>query len=257
MRATVIRRTSVAAAVAAFAVLVTACGGSDSEGGDGSGEATAAAEQSAPSESAVEPLTAAELEKAALVQGDVEKYTISEPGKGQVPSQDDVTTDSEECSPLAQSLVGATVADPAATVYRQAISGLDGSDTSVDAALNVTTTLVPLSSYADADAAGAALKSLDDAVGECAGGFEGTAAGVPQKITEVAQDSAAPEGWDEALAVKVKVEQDGEPGSLKLVVVRKGASLASFIAFNAAAVVSGDDFDFPTELVDAQLAKLG
>jgi len=40
------------------------------------------------------------------------------------------------------------------------------------------------------------------------------------------------------------------------VVLRKGATVAYFTAINVASFISGDDFEFPTEIVDAQLAKL-
>ncbi|MFF3909202.1 hypothetical protein ACFYZJ_25175 [Streptomyces sp. NPDC001848] len=44
---------------------------------------------------------------------------------------------------------------------------------------------------------------------------------------------------------------------MKGVVVRKGATLAYFPAIDLASPATGKDFDFPTEIVDAQLAKLG
>jgi hypothetical protein len=49
---------------------------------------------------------------------------------------------------------------------------------------------------------------------------------------------------------------DGVKSPVKTVVVRKGATLAYVPAVNLASAASGKDFDFPTEIVDAQLAKL-
>ncbi len=68
----------------------------------------------------------------------------------------------------------------------------------------------------------------------------------------------APEGGDEGLAftLTVAAEEDVKMPQ-KVVVVRKGATLASFTAVNFASAATGEDFAFPAELVDAQLPKLG
>jgi hypothetical protein len=52
------------------------------------------------------------------------------------------------------------------------------------------------------------------------------------------------------------MEADGDQFPVKGVVVRKGATLAYFPAVNLAAAATGKDFAFPTQLVDAKLAKL-
>ncbi|CAM5682485.1 hypothetical protein SVIOM342S_04250 [Streptomyces violaceorubidus] len=44
---------------------------------------------------------------------------------------------------------------------------------------------------------------------------------------------------------------------MKLVAVRKGATLATFSAVNLSSMMTGAEFQVPAEVVDAQVAKLG
>lgn len=68
----------------------------------------------------------------------------------------------------------------------------------------------------------------------------------------------APKGGDEAFALTVSLQlEEGAEAPVKGVVVRKGATLAYFPAVDMASAVTGKDWDFPTEIVDAQLTKLG
>ena len=69
--------------------------------------------------------------------------------------------------------------------------------------------------------------------------------------------TTAPEGADEALALTVSVDAGEVKAPMKSVVVRKGATVVYIPSVNLAAASSGKDFPFPTELLDAQLAKLG
>lgn len=101
------------------------------------------------------------------------------------------------------------------------------------------------------------MKDLNAAVEKCAGGFTYTVRGSETKVVSV-EATAAPKGGDEAIAVTVTIApEEGVKAPMKAVVVRKGATLAYFPVVNMASVVSGEDFTFPTEIVDVQMAKLG
>jgi len=222
----VVRRTALTASAAALALLVTACGGSSEGGGDDSGKAggdKAAQADKTPSAAPAKALTAEELEKAALTQEDVKsgKVTTKVPAADDV-AQDKVRTDDRACDPLAHLQAGSYVGKP---------SGL-----------------IPLPDNC------ALVTILRDGQ-VCSGGFAYTANGNKIKIVKVAVGDA-PQGADEALAVNETMDAEGVKAPVKGVVVRKGATLAYFSAANLASVASGKDFDFPTELVEAQLAKL-
>ncbi len=75
MRATAVRRTALAASAAALALLATACGGtSDADKKD---DKDAAGGSSSAPKAPAEALTAAELEKATLAQGDVKGRKVT------------------------------------------------------------------------------------------------------------------------------------------------------------------------------------
>ncbi|MFF4210615.1 hypothetical protein ACFYZE_14910 [Streptomyces sp. NPDC001796] len=272
MRSLVVRRASLAASAAALAVLATACGGSSGSGDKGGDGKTAQADKTAsaaPSQTvsagpaAAKALSAAELEKAALTQADVKSGKLVT----KVPAQDDIAqskakTDEAACAPLAYLQVGTYVGTPSATVKREwtgdarkPAAGASAEDTAF-AALNRAKVLVTLASYEDGGAA-KAFADLRTASTKCAGGFAFTVGSDKTKVDKVAV-TAPPQGADEALALTSLVDADeGIKAPVKGVVVRKGATLAYFPAVNLAAAATGKDFDFPTEIVEAQLAKLG
>ncbi|MFV5995614.1 hypothetical protein ACNPQM_25070 [Streptomyces sp. NPDC056231] len=261
MSPTAVRRTAVAAACAmSLTLLATACGGdsdSGTKGADGKGKESAAARPAA------KALTAAELDKAALVQGDVKGYKVADTGKADVVSASDVTADKEACKPLADALMGAELGTPAAVNRRKVISEpkknqkdkLDsaGAGGAFTAAFDITTTLTSLASY-DGKGAQDTVESLRTAATACSGGFTLTAGGTKQKVVTIKEEKIS--GGEEAAAWTLTVEQDGEKAPLKLVVARQGPTVASFSALNLAAAGTGQDFELPTAVVDAQLAKL-
>ncbi|KES08147.1 hypothetical protein BU52_06870 [Streptomyces toyocaensis] len=261
MRTSAVRRTVFAASAAALALLVTACGGSGDEGksGDGKGKADSAA-SAAPADKA---LGAAELEKAALAQSDVKSGKVAT----KLPATDDITEDQVKsgdaaCLPLAHAQAGVAQGEPAATVKRswtgEPVKPSEGTkpEDALLAALDVDKMLINLASY-DGDGAAQALKGLTTAAEKCAGGFTATVAGEEMKVVKVAT-TAAPEGGDEGTAITLTVaaEEDVKAPS-KIVVVRKGATLVSFSAVNLAAMATGEDFEVPADVVDAQVGKLG
>lgn len=260
MKNTGVRRYLVAASALSLA-LVAGCDGSDG-GADGKADqakqsGAAGSQSSGP---AAQPLTAAELKKAALVTADVDGFTVSTPGKGDLVAASDVSTAQTECVPLAHALAGVPLGKPSATEVRQVTSRATKptgtSETDLTSAFDVTTTLLSLASYADGSTARKVLKSLTDAGDACAGGFSGTAGGEKQKITKVAGTSA-PKGADEAVAFTVTAVQEASQGPMKLVVIRQGATVGYFTALNLASLVSGKDFAFPAAVVRAQQNKLG
>lgn len=261
MRTSAVRRTALAASAAALALLATACGGSGDEdkADDGKGKADSTA-SAAP---AAKALTAAELEKAALAQADVKSGKVAtKVAATDDIAKDQVKTDDAACLPLAHAQAGVAQAEPAATVKRswtgEPVKPAEGTspEDALLAGLDVDKMLINLASYEDGGAE-QAMKGLTAAAEKCAGGFTATVSGEKAEVVEVAT-TAAPEGGDEASAITLTVAADENvKAPSKIVVVRKGATLASFSAVNLAAVATGEDFDVPAEVVDAQLGKLG
>ncbi|PWJ05761.1 hypothetical protein DKG34_20965 [Streptomyces sp. NWU49] len=261
MKSTAVRRTALAASAAALALLATACGGSGD--GDKKDEGKGKADASASAAPAAEALTAAELEKAALAQADVKSGKVATKLEATEDlTKDQVKPDDEACLPLVHAQAAVAQGEPAATVKR---SWTDepkkpAEDLPVEeammASLDVDKMLINLASYEDGGAE-QAMKDLTTAAEKCAGGFTATVAGEKLEFVKAAT-TAAPEGGDEGSAVTLTmaVEEDVEAPS-KIVVVRKGATLVSFSAVNLASVATGEDFEVPAEVVDAQVAKLG
>ncbi|MEU9590016.1 hypothetical protein AB0D84_09860 [Streptomyces sp. NPDC048193] len=259
MRSTAVRRTALAASAAALALLVTACGGSSDDGGE-AGDGATDAGKNAPA--AAKALTAAELEKAALAQADVKNGKVTDAVATDDIAQDKVKAEKAECRPLSFAQTGVAAGEPAATVKRswteepKKPAGDDISEEALNSAFDLDKVLVTLASYED----GGAEKAVADvkaAMSACAGGFSHTAAGVRTQVDKVVADKA-PAGADEAVAMTLTVTGDeGDKFPVKVAVTRKGSTVASFTVINLAAAATGKDFAFPTEISDAQLAKLG
>lgn len=259
MRPTAIRRTAVAATVMSLALLTAACGSDASDKGNGKAGDSASAKPA--DTSAAKALTAAELEKVSLVQGDVKGHKVSKAGAADAITGDAVTTDKAACDVFADALVGAKSGKAAAFTQRQIISEPEkGGDKESDdpaeafkAAFDITTTLTTLASY-DGKGAEEALAGLRTAATECASGFTFTAAGEKQKITKIAETPV--KGAEEAVAWTVTVEAEGEKSAMKLIQLRQGTTLASLTSLNLGASGAGGDFDLPTAVIDAQAGKL-
>ncbi|MFJ3947245.1 hypothetical protein [Streptomyces griseoaurantiacus] len=246
--------------VALTAVLLTACGGSDSDSSKSGGAGT----RSSSKGTAAAPLSAAELEKKVLAQSDVKGFLVSKPTKDEEISADKVASKREDCAPVSLSLSGVALDEPKATVQRRATGKKDAPtgkekdvDAAVDAAFDTTTSAVTLASYADEAAATKALASIGKSVTACAKGYTYSAMGAEQKLTEVVADTA-PEAGDEAVAFTATVQQDGmpKPGPMKVAAFRTGSTVTYVSSLNPAALMKGGDFEFPTILVDTQAKKL-
>lgn len=261
LRTTAVRRTALAASAAALALLVTACGDSSGDDDKNGDSVTAQADKSDGGKSAAKALTAAELAKVALVQADVKSGTLTE----KVPAKDDiaqakVTTDDAACAPLAYLQSATYVGKPAAVVKRtwkgdaaKPAAGASDEDRFL-AKLDVAQAVITLASYEDGGAE-QAMKDLNTSVEKCAAGFSYTVTGTKNDALKVAK-TPAPEGADEALALTVTVDA-GLKAPMKAVVVRKGSTVVYVPAVNFASASTGKDYAFPTEIVDAQLGKLG
>ncbi|MFD7133483.1 hypothetical protein [Streptomyces sp. NPDC059894] len=253
------RATALTASALVSLLALTGCGGeSDSTDAapQSTSSATASAAQESTAASAAEPLTAAELDKAALTKADATGYEVATPSKAEITAAEATTVTGEECLPLGRALAGTAVGEPAATAYRRVTgNGATAAASSEAAALDINTGMVTLASYASADEAAAALKSAADAVTTCSGGFQWTAGGEDLSATEVTQDTA-PKAGEEAVAFTAVTPVDGVDTPWKVVVFRDGATLAHFTVANAAAMMSGEDFTFPADLVTAQAGKL-
>ncbi|MPY52529.1 hypothetical protein [Streptomyces acidicola] len=264
MRSTAVRRVGLAASAATLALLATACGGSSDDGDKGSdakNEATASA-SSAPA--AAKALSADELEKAALAKADVDNGEVDTKIDG---SEDDVTKDQVEadgaaCAPLALVQSGAAQGEPAAAVKRmwteeaEKPSDADAmSEEAMLASLDVEKVFVTLATYEDGGAE-TVLKDTEAALEKCAGGFTTTAAGEKGEITKVVE-TEAPKGADEAVAMTMTMVTEGkETMPFKAVVARKGSTVVAVGAMNLASAVTGEDFEFPAQILDTQLGKL-
>ncbi|MEU6939692.1 hypothetical protein ACFUJX_19080 [Streptomyces rubiginosohelvolus] len=265
MRATAVRRTALAASAAALALLATACSGSsDADGKDEKGAANGSS--SAPKTPA-KALTAAELEKATLAQGDVKGTKITKAGPADEVPADGIKVDKEACLPIAHAMSGVPQEGAVATTKRKVIDepkktdeksledlGEGEAEDLFKNAFDLTSTAVVLSSYEGA-AGPDAFATLKKAAADCAGGFTATVGKTPTKIASIAEEKVT--GGDEAAAWTVTSEDDGDTVPLKLAVLRKEGTVATFFAFNlAAAGGEGVKFELPTAVVAAQDKKL-
>ncbi|MFI8949230.1 hypothetical protein ACIGO6_22260 [Streptomyces sp. NPDC053750] len=262
MRLTGVRRTALAASAAALALLVTACGGSSDDGDKAAGDGKAQGDKTASAAPAAKALTAAELDKAALAQADVKNGKVTKTAATDDVTKDKVKADNKACESLVFAETGVPLGEPAATVKRtwtetpKKPAADAGTEEAVKAAFDVDKALLTLASYDDGGAE-AVLKDVKEAAGTCAGGFAFTAVGEPAKIAKVTEGQA-PAGADEAVAMTMTMTGDeGDEFPVKVVVTRKGSTVVTFTVLNLAAAGSGEDFPFPTEISDAQLAKLG
>ncbi|MCJ1679429.1 hypothetical protein MTF65_19200 [Streptomyces sp. APSN-46.1] len=245
MRTALVRRAVLTASAASLALLATACTSSGEAGPKADAKASAKPSPSASPTPEAKALTAAELEKATLADGDVPKVKIEKAGADDVAKAAEVSSDKPECQPIA--LVGslAPVGKPVTTTER--VGATEPTDPTN--LLSMTITAVQLQSY-DGKGAEEALASLKTAGQACAGGFVVTAKG--EKTTIKSLVPATDAAGDDSVAWTVTMVQDGETMNSRLVVLRKGNNLASIqqVKFEGKAQT-------PQDFIDAQLKKLG
>ncbi|MGW6733258.1 hypothetical protein [Streptomyces sp. NPDC055013] len=256
-RSSGVRAAATVAVSALSLALVTGCGGGsdDSKGSDGQ---------------AAKALSAAELKKSIIAQGDVAGYEVDDSGKQLPKSKDQIKSSESQCTPLAYAMGGLPPGDsasnaavmtrekkekptPNASKSLEDLSEGEIEDSLTDA-MSLNLTVVGLSSY---DGAGAAdtFKSVSDAVKSCSGGFPLTMQGTDQKITKITAEKASGAG-DESVAFTLVNEEDGDEGTSHIEVVRHGSSIATYYTVNIGLMFSDKPYDVPAALIDAQSAKL-
>ncbi|MFE4665115.1 hypothetical protein ACFRI7_25710 [Streptomyces sp. NPDC056716] len=146
----------------------------------------------------------------------------------------------DACAPLGRALSGVVVGEPVSTEVREAV----GEGAAVT---------VVLAEYADGQAE-SVMDVLAGSAGECADGFTATVDDEARDFEAVVPE-LAPEGADQAMALGALFERDGVKASVKVVVLRKGNTVAYLSAVPDGRGVSGD-FVVPAAVVNAQLAKL-
>ncbi|MGW4872977.1 hypothetical protein [Streptomyces chartreusis] len=244
----------VAATVAVSALslaLVTGCGG-DSGGSD------------------AKALSAAELKKSIIAQGDVEGYKVDASGKQLPKSKDQVKSGEEKCAPLAYAMGGQAPGEAASEtsvmVTQEKKKPTDGAskledlteseiEESITSAMDMTLTVVGLSSY-DGDGAEETFKSVSDAVESCSGGFPVTMQGTDQKVTGIAAEKGSGSG-DESVGFTAKSDaEDGDVATTHVEVVRHGSTIATYYTMNLGLMITDRPYDVPAAVIDAQTAKL-
>ncbi|GHG10069.1 lipoprotein [Streptomyces zaomyceticus] len=250
---TSMRSAAVAATAVSFALLVTACGGGEKSDDKGKGGAPSASTTTAAP--AAEALSAAELDKLIVEKADLKGYQVQKAGAEDVVTADKVTTDKASCAPIAHAMSFISPGSPAASAERKVLAEpkKDASAKPEDAlagALGVEVTAVTLGSY-EGQGAQDAFASVKKAGTECAGGFSVVHLKESTKVSKVVAESVT--AGEEAVAFTVTSDLEGEAFTSKLVVFRKGNTLASFSTISFA---PGGVAALPQALVDAQAAKL-
>ncbi|MBO1336433.1 hypothetical protein [Streptomyces sp. VRA16 Mangrove soil] len=208
------------------------------------------------------PLSTAQLDAAALTQKDIEDGTVTDQvSPKDFARQSAVDVDDASCAPLAYVQSAAVVGKPTASVQRMWIGepaakkGGKGGSGTVAVAPDITSVFLTLAAY-DEKGAARAMADLSRAADDCAHGYTFRLNGERVRTAKVKR-ALAPEGADEALGLTLTVDSDGTRSPLKVVVARKGSTIAYFPAVNLASVATGADFSHPSDLVRRQLAKMG
>ncbi|MGW5638465.1 hypothetical protein [Streptomyces sp. NPDC003832] len=233
--------------------LITGCSSEESGGSESTDKGNSSPTQAA------KALSAAELEKLLLAQGDVKGYKV-DAGDDTLPkSKSEVKTDKPACDPLAWATAalapGDTEASASNTLAEDKAASATAAPESVEDAFDINMTFVGLSSY-DGDGAEQAVKAVKDGVAACSGGYGMKAAGENSKVVEVAEAKGSGQG-DESVAFSQGVDMDGEgTATFTTEVVRKGNTVATFYTVNFASLGTGKAAAIPAALVEAQVGKI-
>ncbi|QTE00539.1 hypothetical protein S1361_24625 [Streptomyces cyanogenus] len=243
------------AAVSALSLaLVTGCGDEGSKGSANGSDKDAA-----------KALSAAQLGKLIIAQGDVPGHKVGAV-EGGVPDKSKVTSDDAKCEPVLRAFTGIAPGDPAAHTSKMATENKktptaapspgDGKfEDAISESMNLDVTVVTLASY-DGDGAEQGLKAVSDAVKACAGGFSGAQDGEKGKFTKVAEEKSS--GTGDASVAFTATNDAGKDGALPLhaEVVRHGNNLAVYTTINIGAMMTKKAYTVSAPVVKAQAAKL-
>ncbi|KAB2977255.1 hypothetical protein F8R89_22245 [Streptomyces sp. SS1-1] len=260
-------RAAATVAVSALSLaLVTGCGGGSDDASNASDGQAAKTETKA-----AKALSAAELKKAIIADGDVEGYKVDASAKQLPKSKDQVKSADEKCAPIAYAMGGMAPGDSASTaavmVQQDKQKPTDNASKSLEDltegeiedsltdAMSLDMTVVGLSSY-DGDGAEQTFKSVSDAVEGCAGGFTLTIQGTDQKLTKLTSEKASGAG-DESVAFAVSSDAEGgDVATTHVEVVRHGATIATYYTMNIGLMISDKTYSVPAAVIEAQAAKL-
>ncbi|WP_236576439.1 hypothetical protein [Streptomyces sp. HF10] len=221
--------------------------------------------------SARKALSAAELGKLIVAQGDVPGYAVGAVTEARAKR---ITTDKAACGPLTRVLSGLAPTEAPASTDRMVTENAKkrpwAKPTSLDdldegefeetmrESLDRDVTTVALASY-DGDGAERALTSLSAAVKACAGGFTGRQAGTSVKFTEVAGEKPLG-GGDASVAFAATMEKDeGGDGGTALVhaeVDRHGSTVSVYFTSNLGAMMAEKAYTVTPAVVKAQETRL-
>ncbi|MCX4906052.1 hypothetical protein [Streptomyces sp. NBC_00878] len=252
-----ISRTLVAASVVAALGCASACAGDDDKKDEKSSRTPATTHSAdeekegeekegkgdlAPSEApsaapdADEPLTQAQLKKAALVTGDVKGYEVGGAGSADLQGESSPAGPAK-CQPVADMFLFTT--DPAS---RASVSR----GVTAKAETNASVTTLALLAFGPGEA-DEVLAGLRKATGECTAYRY-----VGYKYSGV-KALADPKLGDESVAFRLVASIEGAEVPTAYTVVRDGSTLVAFSSMN---MLDADEVEVPAELVKAQLAKL-
>ncbi|MFJ8013104.1 hypothetical protein [Streptomyces sp. NPDC096339] len=256
MRTALVRRTVLTASAVSLALLATACGSDKADDKKADAKPSAAATSAAP---AAKGKTDGDLAKVLIGQADLADHTFKEASTTEAAAATTVTSDKAECKVLSQAQAFGVAGTPTGTARTKVIATpkapAEGASPEEKAkaamgALGSTVTALTLASY-DGKGAEEAFTAAKTASQKCAGGYGVTQLGDTGKVTKVAP-GAAVTGGDEALALTIESDVDGEKATNQLVFVRKGNTVATF----SSASISGTA-EQPKAVIDAQAKKLG
>ncbi|GHB44661.1 lipoprotein [Streptomyces cirratus] len=266
MRTVLVRRAVLTASAVSLALLATACGSGRAHGAkaDFKAGSQTGSQASAGASGAVaagpKGKTAAELGTLLVTQADLPDHKLEPVTDGEA-QNDPIETDKAACKALAQA-EGMQPIGTSAAVARVVASGkprpgavgggaAQQPAAAVGAGLKVTATSVALVSY-DGKGAEEAIAAVKDGVQACADGFSVTQAGEKTDVDGVKADTPL-SGGDEVVSFNTVMDLgDGDKNVTRVVVLRKGNTLATFTALS----LSGEA-EQPKAVVDAQAKKLG
>ncbi|MFC8421831.1 hypothetical protein ACFUN7_13265 [Streptomyces sp. NPDC057236] len=187
-----------------------------------------------------QPLSGAQLSKAALSQGDIAGYTIRDLPAGSKGGS--AGTSDESCRPIAD------VLDPEAMAYDGRLVQRDIWKTPTGSEVADASYRLMLFSAESREAAEKVVQDLEKAVSSCGSGFEVTLSGEKHKVRQVLLNKSdfGNESVDFSFEYQMGMKR-------RYVMVSSGASLSIFSASNQ---LENAFIAVPGELVDEQKSKL-
>ena len=210
--------------------------GKDGDGAGDKDQAKGSGKDSSAAPDTDEPLTRAQLKKAALATGDVKGYKVEGAGSADLQGASSPARPAK-CQPVADMFLFTT--DPVSrTSLSRGVTAKDETDASV--------TRLALLSYGSGEADDV-LDGLRKATGECTAYQY-----VGYKYSGV-KELADPKLGDESVAFRLVASIEGAEVPAAYTVVRDGSTLVAFSSMN---MLDADEVEVPAELVESQLDKL-